>query len=113
MSDGVTVAEIVEHAYRCGAVKVTNYRDPDGEIVETWAMRGDNAVIASTEQQAGGCARDRVAADFENGARVFVSVSGGGIVEVFSRPDRTTTDGGANWYCADWREAIAAAGVQP
>lgn len=114
--DTVTVAEIVEHAYRCGAVKVTNYRDVDGLAIETFELVGGKPVVAGTEYVTDTEYGDEVWASFTNETRVSIRLQFGqvGEVRVAPGPGDYFSDARQVWPgCTDWRETLAYAGAQP
>jgi hypothetical protein len=89
--DGVTVAEIVEHAYRCGAVAVTNYRDVDGLAIETFELVGGKPVVAGTEYVTDTEYGDEVWASFTNETRVSIRLQFGQVGEVRVAPGLVIT----------------------
>lgn len=112
--DTVTVAEIVEHAYRCGAVKVTNYREFDGAATETWEMVDGEPTVTGTEYVTDATTVDDMRASFPNETRVSMKLRFGmvGAVRVAAGPGEYFDDTRVNWpNLTDWREIFAAAGV--
>lgn len=108
--DGVTVAEIVEHAYRCGAVQVTNAHDPDGEVVEYWTMVDGAPAITATEHGRGACPTDSMEIAFPTGTQVSVRLRWGRVASISAK----SAPGHLNGVWRDtraWREAIANAGA--
>lgn len=112
--DGVTVAEIVEHAYKCGSVKVTNYREFEGDVTETWGMVDGEPLITGTEYVTNAAQVDDIRASFPNATRVSIKLRVGlvGPMRVAPGPGEYFSDARRNWPDrADWREVLAAAGA--
>lgn len=114
--DVITVAEIVEHAYACGAVKVTNYCEFDGAATETWEIVDGEPTVTYTERYPDTTQVDDIRASFPNGTRVAIKLRFGivGVIRVAPGPGEYFDDTRVSWPdVTDWREILTHAGAQP